>query len=122
MKKELVGVHNLDSFICRTNNAVYADGTIVLTAGARDALAKRKVPIVYGPKPEAEHDGSAKGGCPPECSCTVCSGEHVLQHDTALEALLIAVAATLKNHYGVHDPETLKNMSCQIVRAIQEAV
>ena len=112
MKKKLVGIDNLEAYICQTTGKLYADSSVILTSGAKDELSKRGVAIVYGPKP----DTYAHAGC----TCAACTAAKSACAD--LENLLISVAAVLKKQYGVNDPEQLKTMSCEIVKTIKENV
>ena len=117
MKKTLVGIDNLEAYICQTTGKLYADSSVILTSGAKDELSKRGVAIVYGPKPDVY---AHAGACPAGCTCAACTAAKSACAD--IENLLISVAAVLKKHYGVNDPEQLKTMSCQIVKTIKENV
>ena len=104
MKKTLVEVGNLDQYICQASHKIYVDGsTMILTPGAKDALSKKGISIVYGPNPDA---------------ATCCSGHH----DADADRLFWGVAAMLKDEYGVTDPAALKTLSAQVVKALKENV
>lgn len=60
MGKKLVGVNCLDEHICQSSKKIYADGSIILTPGAKDELKNRGISIVYGPKPEPEESAPQK--------------------------------------------------------------
>lgn len=107
MKKTLVEASNLDAHICQETKSVYVDGSIILTAGAKDELRKRGIDLVYGPNPKAA------GGCAAVAASFGC---------TDAEEMLIAVAALLKKEYGITDPESLKAASHQIVKTLQESL
>ncbi len=124
MKKKLVGVECLNEYICQSSNKLYADGSIILSPGAKDELAKRGVTIVYGPRPDAAQ------GCPPGCTCPACMAAQACPHgctcaectatmDKDLERLFYAVAAMLKTEYGITDHEQLKKISCQVVKTLK---
>ncbi len=130
MKKKLIEVCNLDDYICQTTGKIYIDGTLLLTPGAKDELSKKGIGIVYGPKPETEVHASEPHQEDPHADA------HADEHNTHghghddhkgkavedLEGLLLAVAAMLKNQYGVTDPEELKKLSCQVVKSIHEHI
>lgn len=127
MKKQLVGVDNLDAHICKSSGKFYADSTIILTPGAKDELNKRKICIVYGEKPEpiqtmvckpTIHDPNC-GVCSLGWTCTTTS-ETVDPKTAAIEELLISVAATLKTQYNITDPEELKKISIQVVKTLKD--
>jgi hypothetical protein len=110
MKKELIGLDNLEHFLCKTENRMYVDNTAgVLTPGAKDELAKRHVEIVYGPCPfyascghqaPAEHGASVDGG-------------------VSLEALVYGIAASIKQEHGVTDPMQLQEMTRQVLETLK---
>lgn len=104
--KKLVEVKNLQDHICPVTHKVYADGTIILTPGAKDELCKRGIPVVYGPNPNAAACADTASAC----------------DDEGKEKLFYAVAAVLKEDYGVNDMETLKDLSCRIVDAIDGSI
>lgn len=116
MKKQLVEKNGIEACICKATGKVYADGSFLLTPGARDELSRRGIAIVNGPRPEA-------APCLSGCTCEVCTpqSENGNAGCTAdLELLLLGVAALLKTEYGVHDQEMLKAISCQVVKTIRE--
>jgi hypothetical protein len=111
MKKELIGLDNLEHFLCKTENRIYVDNAaVVLTPGAKDELAKRHVEIVYGPcpfyascghqAPAAGHGASADEG-------------------VSLEALVYGIAASIKQEHGVADPDQLREMTRQVLEKIK---
>ena len=118
MAKKLIGVDNLDAAICPASNTVYADGSIILTPGAKDALGKRGVAIVYGPKPD-QVDCPAPAACPPGCTCPACTAG---AQSTDPETLVLAVACILKDHYHITDPGQLPTLCRLVVRTIRENI
>ena len=105
MGKTLITLENIDEFVCCGKLAM--DSTKIITAGARDELTKRGIEVVYG---EAEG----------QCCCHEQThdhehGHHAPQHD---EDLLVGVAAIIRQHYGITDPETLKKVTLETVAAI----
>lgn len=118
MAKQLVSVDNLDDFICRGDGRFYMDGTRIVTAGAKDELARRHIEIVYGPG--CGHPGKS---CSEAAGCACCghsadaAAAPVPRED---EEILIAVAATLQKDYGVTDPEKLRAMSLEVVKTLKE--
>lgn len=115
MAKQLVTVNNLDEFICRGDGKFYMDGTRIITAGAKDALAERHIEIVYGLG--CGHAGSScseASGC--SCQGHDCCSDEIKPED---EEILIAIAATLQKDYGVTDPAKLKAMSLEVVKTLK---
>ena len=105
MGKTLITLDNIDEFVCCGKLAM--DSTKIITAGARDELTKRGIEVVYG---EAEG----------QCCCHEQAndhehGHHAPQHD---EDLLVGVAAIIRQHYGITDPEMLKKVTLETVAAI----
>ena len=122
MGKKLVEVSNLDSVIC--DGKVYADGSIILTPGAKDALSKRGIAIVYGSRPagcEAGADAHA-ACCPAGCTCPACAALAACQGATSVESLVVAVTEILKNQYHITDAEQLKTVSCQVLKTIRDNI
>lgn len=116
MKKKLVRVDNLEEFICRSAAVLYADGTLILTAGAKDELGRRGISVVRGPCPEA-----AAGRCTAHAPGAPATGQGngASGENAEYERLLFGVAAILKSEYGITDPETLRALSLQTVRVIR---
>lgn len=105
MGKQLVCVDNLDSIICPTTGRAYADGSVILTPGAKDELSRRGVAIVYGPRPAT---------CPSGCTCPACTG--------GLEPLLQAVTAILRQHHPDCDDARLRTLGLQVLNTLRDAV
>lgn len=131
MKKTLVEVANLDAHICADTKSLYMDGSIILTPGAKDELSKRNIAVVYGSKPAACLPGCTcpaclaasvekSTACPEGCTCPACASAAAECTDDM--DLLIAVAATLKNEYGITDLEELKKATCQVVAALKDKI
>jgi hypothetical protein len=113
MKKELIGLDNLDSFLCKTENRIFIDNSaVVLTPGARDELTKRHVEIAYGFCPDATSCGlhaapAASGKC---------------ETDVALQALIYGIAASLKHEHGITDPIQLCDMTRQALERLKSSL
>ncbi|MCW7753356.1 hypothetical protein OOT00_05075 [Desulfobotulus sp. H1] len=124
MGKTLVGVKNLETFICQKDAAIYVDGSMILTPGAKDELTKRGMKIVYGPKPvmPSSTESAYPVSCPPGCTCEACMKALLLSGSASLEALVLAVTGVLKNQYGIRDPEQLVSISSQVVATIRENI
>ena len=101
MGKTLITLDNIDEFVCCGKLAM--DSTKIITAGARDELTKRGIEVVYG---------EAEGQC---CCHEQAHGHHDAQPN---EELLVGVAAIIRQHYGITDPETLKKVTLETVAAI----
>lgn len=108
MSKTLITVDNLQDFV--TGNRLQMDGSKILTAGARDELTRRGIEITWA-------DAAA------ESCCGCCGGDHKAEsaaacHSPEQEELLIGVAAIIKQHYNITDPEELKKVTLETVAAI----
>jgi len=119
MAKKLIQAGDLDCVIC--NGKVYADGSIILTPGARDELSKRGVDVVYGPKPESAACVETVAECPAGCTCPACAGKSAL-NCTTLDALTRSVSEILKNQYHITDEEQLRRLSRQALQTIRENI
>ncbi|HZF60440.1 MAG TPA: hypothetical protein VEZ52_02315 [Desulfovibrio sp.] len=107
MGKTLITIDNLDQFI--HGNKLVMDSAKILTPGARDELCKRGVLISYGEA--AAH--CAHGGCP----------QHGHDgHDDHCDDLLIGVAAIIKQHYGITDPDELRKVTLETVAVIGKSL
>ena len=107
MSKTLITVDNLQDYV--TGNRLAMDGSKILTAGARDELTMRGIEITWGDAP-AE-------------SCCGCCGDHKAENASTCpspeqEELLIGVAAIIKQHYNITDPEELRKVTLETVAAI----
>jgi hypothetical protein len=101
MGKTLITLDNIDEFVCCGKLAM--DSSKIITAGARDELTRRGIEVVYG---------EAEGQC---CCHEQAHAPHEAQYD---EELLVGVAAIIRQHYGITDPETLKKVTLETVAAI----
>ncbi|SMF29755.1 hypothetical protein [Desulfovibrio gilichinskyi] len=104
MKKILVEVGNLESFICQDSAKIYVDNSMILTPGAKDELSKRKIEIVRGSKPDT----------------TVCEAA---EHGTeGFERFVLTIAVMLKEQFGINDPEQLQILSYQVAKTVKENI
>ena len=125
MKKELISVENLDAFICKSDGKLYVSKNRILTPGARDELARRKVSIVYGEEPApAEHvQAPCRGGGGAGKTFFVGPEEGTgLASAGSLESLSMAVAHMLKTQYGVTDPREIRAMTVEALKTIKDNI
>ncbi|MDL2267399.1 hypothetical protein LJC46_05360 [Desulfovibrio sp. OttesenSCG-928-G15] len=118
MAKQLVTVDNLDEFLCANDGRFYMDGSRILTPGAKDALAARKVEIVFGPG--CGHAGQSCAQANGGCACAQGSEGKCACAAPEDEEILIAVAATLQKEYNITDPAELRAMSLEMVKTLKE--
>lgn len=104
MGKTLITIDNLDQFI--HGNKLVMDSAKILTPGARDELCKRGVQLSY--------DEAAAHCAHGECS------QHA--HDEHCDDLLIGVAAIIKQHYGITDPDELRKVTLETVAVIGKSL
>ncbi len=108
MGKTLITIDNLDQFI--HSNKLMMDSAKILTPGARDELCKRGVQISYD-EAAAHHCGHG------ECAQHAHDG-----HDEHCDDLLIGVAAIIKQHYGITDPDELRKVTLETVAVIGKSL
>ena len=108
MVKTLITIDNLDQFI--HSNKLVMDSAKILTPGARDELCKRGVQISYD-EAAAHHCGHG------ECAQHAHDG-----HDEHCDDLLIGVAAIIKQHYGITDPDELRKVTLETVAVIGKSL
>ncbi|MBD8894580.1 hypothetical protein SDC9_02675 [bioreactor metagenome] len=108
MGKTLITIDNLDQFI--HSNKLVMDSAKILTPGARDELCKRGVQISYD-EAAAHHCGHG------ECAQHAHDG-----HDEHCDDLLIGVAAIIKQHYGITDPDELRKVTLETVAVIGKSL
>jgi len=113
MKKQLVVVKNLDSYICQACATIYVTKSMILTPGAKDELNKRNICIVYG---EAPSDVVCTTVAEPTDPAPKMTDEE------NMERLFYGVAAMAKEELGIDDPETLKNISIKIVDTLRKSI
>ena len=140
MKKELITVDNVNNYISKQDGKLYVFGNRLLTAGAKDELGRRRVSVVYGPEPVAapvqapaascgsvsgtpcgKSHGTCRGGC--NCGSAITPGIAAgapLGSYTSVESLALALAAMLKEKYGVTDPAELKELTAKALKAIRD--
>lgn len=117
MKKKLVEVNNLESFICQANAALYADNSLILTPGAKDELARRNITIVRDKEPFATCGG--REACPVQACDPAMQVEAASDSVEEDERLLLGIAAMVKEEFGIEDPKQLYDMSKQFVQVLQ---
>ena len=108
MGKTLITIDNLDQ--CIHSNKLVMDSAKILTPGARDELCKRGVQISYD-EAAAHHCGHG------ECAQHAHDG-----HDEHCDDLLIGVAAIIKQHYGITDPDELRKVTLETVAVIGKSL
>ena len=113
MKKQLVAVNNLDSYICQASATIYVTKNMILTSGAKDELQKRKICIIYG-------DAPSDIACTTAAEQTEASTKMTDEED--MERLFYGVAAMAKEELGIDDPETLKKISSKIVDTLRKRI
>ncbi len=113
MKKTLVGVHNLDDFICKECGAFYQDGSMILTAGAKDELNRRGIRILYGGAPAGS---CCAGGAAPAVDAAGIAGA------ASLEDLLVELAVMIREQCGISDPEQLRDASLKALQTIKDNI
>lgn len=120
MKKNLISVKNLGDHICRVSAKLYLDGATILTPGARDELARRKISVIHGACPDAG-TCSLHGNCPEPAAREKGVGADDAGK-AALDRLMHGVTSILATEYGVTDPEQVKALSLQALRVIKENI
>ena len=108
MSKTLITVDNLEQFICCGKLAM--DNSKILTAGARDELTRRHIDIAWG---EPGQDCC----CQPGATSATCAAPAVAPCDMDT---LIGVAAIIKEHYGITDPDVLRKVTLETAAAISK--
>lgn len=107
MSKTLITVDTLEQFVCC--GTLLMDSTKILTPGARDELNRRGINIVWGE---------------PGRTCCCCSSPAAAAplSTPCDEETLIGVAAIIKQHYGITDPDVLRKVTLETAAAISKGV
>ncbi len=113
--KQLITVQTLDACIS-SDGKCYIGPNQILSPGAKDELGRRRVAIVYGPKPDASSacccQSSSGSG-----STSCCKKGSICDPDE----LAIAVAALLKKECGISDPAELRALTMEaLLRIVQK--
>lgn len=124
MKKELISVENLNSFISRKDGKLYVGKNGILTPGAKDELARRKVSIVYGEEPAVEDRAPCACGCGAAGKTFFIGPEEAIGLSSAgsLESLSLAVAHMLRTQYGETDPARIRAMTVEALKTIKDNI
>lgn len=110
MSKTLISVENIEQFVCC--GKLLMDSSKILTAGARDELSRRGVEVVYGEEGQT-------------CCCHG-SGVTAAQATSSLdvgqfdEEMLIGIAAIIRQHHGITDPDVLRKVTLETAAAIRK--
>lgn len=104
--KQLITIDNLDACIS-TDGRCYIGSDQILSPGAKDELARRRVPLVYGDKPGTGccQTGGTGSAC---CKGGICDPDE----------LPIAIAALLKKECGITDPGQLRALTIEALRRV----
>ncbi len=113
MKKQLVVVKNLDSYLCQACATIYVTKSMILTPGAKDELKRRNICIVYGDAPADVDCSTVAEKVAPAAKMT---------DEEDMERLLDGVAAMAKEELGIDDPETLKKISLKVVDTLRKSI
>ena len=106
MGKTLITIDNIEQFI--TGKKLVMDSAKILTPGARDELVRRGIQISYADA--AEPCGQA--------NCAQPEGQAHAGHDEECDDMLIGVAAIIKQHYGITDPDELRKVTLETVAVL----
>ncbi len=112
MKKILITVDNIDDSICREDGRCYIGPDMILTPGAKDELAKRRVPIVYETRPAAQQAA-------PSCCRSADDGRPAFCDPGKLDEFAVLVAALIRKECGVTDPEQLRTLTRETLRRLR---
>lgn len=117
MGKTLIGPKNVEQHICREDNALYLDNSMILTCGVKDCLRSKGVAVIYGKRPEP--NAPEKSVCKP-CTPGSDTGAKLPsgKGNNALQNVLEIVICTLKEEHGVEDPGTIEKLSLEIISRI----
>ncbi len=108
--KQLITIENLDGCIS-TDGRCYIGKDQILSPGAKDELARRRVPLVYGDKP-----GSS---CSTKASACLTSGSSCRKGGICdPDELAVAIAALLKKECGITDPGQLRALTIEALRRV----
>ena len=95
------------------------DPAKILTPGARDELVRRGIQIRYA-EPAA---APCQQGCPSHADGPVTGHAHGNSgNDCQCDDMLIGVAAIIKQHYGITDPDELRKVTLETVAVIGKSL
>jgi hypothetical protein len=100
----------LEKHICREEQRMYIDSSMILTPGAKDELLKRGVEIVYSAKP-AKKDTAVLS--PENSKSGAATG-------TQERALAERVVHLLTSEYGLTDREKIMDISMQVIEKMRK--
>ncbi|WP_027723007.1 hypothetical protein [Maridesulfovibrio zosterae] len=118
MKKKLIEVGNLDSFLCPDSCTIYVDNTMILTPGAKDELRKRKISIARVADAKSMKDRMYEQD---SSDCKYTNSCEKAECDEC-ESLVMGIAVMLKEEYGITDLTQLKEMSFQLAEIVKENI
>ncbi len=142
MKKSLICVENLDSYICAQTNKVYCDKNTIITASAKDLCSSKGVEIIYDVAPYGgcaqSVDAVSKASPKAEKSCCGCSSSNentalksIISENTKesvtscckssdpFEKVLIKLALMIQQNFGINDMAKLRELSLEAAKIIK---
>ena len=117
MGKTLIRTETVKQHICREDNAVYLNKSILLTCGAKDYIRNQGISIVYGEKPEpGNRDDESESRHP--CNDPEKAAPAGKQPKT-MEEILEIIIPILKQDHGVVTPESIERLSLKIISEVK---
>jgi hypothetical protein len=108
MGKKLISCQCLDTQICREEQRIYIDSTMILAPGAKDELRRRGVEIVYSSQP------SGKNSSWPAPEST--GNERTVESGNS--ELVERIVEILSTEYGVTDGKKIMAISLQVIEKL----
>ncbi len=139
MKKTLICVENVNTYICAQTNKVYCDKNTIITASAKDYCSAKGVEVVYDVAPynsdcgcaqpiphsiqqavSYEKEGNAlKNIIQESCKEKVTS---CCKSSDPFEQVLIKLAVIIQENFGITDLPKLREMSLEAAKIIKKSL
>ena len=113
MGKTLIRCNCIEQHICRENNAIYMNNSMILTSEAKDYLRNKGIAIVYGEKPAAPAVTPAKA-CD-QAQPTEAGAPTPVPDQGEMEKIMEKVITLLRDEHQITDTKTLKDLCLKIL-------
>jgi hypothetical protein len=109
--KKLITKNNFTDFVCKKNNTIYVDHSMILSPGVKDILRDRGITIVYGDRKKVKEEAV-------QCvNWELAHGECRSNTESDLENTIINI---LRKDFNIFDNEVTGKIVGNVLRIIHK--